>query len=285
MGAGVLYVVATPIGNLEDITRRAVRILGEVNLIAAEDTRHTRKLLASLGIRTPMISYYKDKEQSRASDVIQRILSGENVALVSDAGTPAISDPGAVLVRLAVENGVRVVPVPGPSALSGAVSIAGLKDNAFVFLGFLPGRKGERVSLLKSIEGQNRAHVFYESPHRIVKSLQDCLEVLGDRRVFIGRELTKLHEETIHAKTSEVIEILTGRDKIRGEFVVVIDGSDESGPGAMQGVDLDGVLVWYRDNSRLSMRDAVRKVAEDLGTARSEVYSTALVIWKKGRKG
>ena len=276
-GPGTLFVVATPLGNLEDITRRAARILNEVDLVAAEDTRHTRKLLTSLDISCPMISYYKEKEKSRAKQIIDRILAGENVALVSDAGTPAVSDPGAVLVRHAVDNGITLVPVPGPSALTAAVSVAGLEDGSFIFLGFLPGRKGERCSLLRSLSGQNRALIFYESPNRIVKSLKDCLEVLGDRDIFIGRELTKLHEEILHVTTVEALVELSARKKIKGELVVIINGSEEREP-EMSG-DLNEVLTWYRDHSDLSMRDAVRKVSDDLGTGRSVVYSAALAIW------
>ncbi|MFO7605944.1 MAG: 16S rRNA (cytidine(1402)-2'-O)-methyltransferase [Desulfurivibrionaceae bacterium] len=278
-GPGVLYVVATPIGNLEDITRRAIRILGEVALIAAEDTRHTRKLLASLDIHTPLVSYYKGQEFSRSRQVIEKLLGGEDVALVSDAGTPAVSDPGAILVRQAIGEGIRVVPIPGPSALTAAVSVAGLEEGGFLFVGFLPGKKGERRRLLLGLLETGRPLVFYESPRRIIKSLQECLDVFGDRPVFLGRELTKLHEELFHARLSSVLDDLAARPRIKGEFVVIVGpaASENEGP---TGGELEDILVWYRDQSDLSMRDVCRKVAVDLNISRSEVYSRALSVWK-----
>lgn len=278
--SGILYVVATPIGNLEDITRRAVRILGEVSLIAAEDTRHTRKLLSSLDIRNNLVSYYKGKELSRSKKIVEKLCAGEDVALVSDAGTPAVSDPGALLVQQAISVGVRVVPVPGASALTAAISVAGLQEQSFLFLGFLPGKKGERVKLLNSLAAQERAIVFYESPHKIIKSLTDCLAVLGDRSVFLGRELTKIHEELFHSTLSEVLGELSSRDRVRGEFVVLVRGAElaDSEPA---GENLTEILAWYRDSSEMSMRDVCRKVAADLGISRSDVYNKALDIWQR----
>jgi len=275
----VLYVVATPIGNLEDITRRAIRILSEVALVAAEDTRHTRKLLTSLDIHTPLVSYYKGQEFSRSRQVIEKLLGGEDVALVSDAGTPAVSDPGAVLVRQAIGEGIRVVPIPGPSALTAAVSVAGLEEGGFIFLGFLPGKKGERRRLLQGLLEAGRPLLFYESPRRIIKSLRECLEVFGDRPVFLGRELTKLHEELFHARLSSVLDDLAARPRIKGEFVVIVGpaASENEGP---TGGELEDILAWYRDQSDLSMRDVCRKIAADLNISRSEVYSRALSIWK-----
>ncbi len=275
----MLYVVATPIGNLEDITRRAIRILSEVALVAAEDTRHTRKLLTSLDIHTPLVSYYKGQEFSRSRQVIEKLLGGEDVALVSDAGTPAVSDPGAVLVRQAIGEGIRVVPIPGPSALTAAVSVAGLEEGGFIFLGFLPGKKGERRRLLQGLLEAGRPLLFYESPRRIIKSLRECLEVFGDRPVFLGRELTKLHEELFHARLSSVLDDLAARPRIKGEFVVIVGpaASENEGP---TGGELEDILAWYRDQSDLSMRDVCRKIAADLNISRSEVYSRALSIWK-----
>lgn len=275
---GVLYVVATPIGNLEDITRRAVRILSEVSLIAAEDTRHTRKLLSSLNISTRMISYYKGQEFSRAAKVIDKLRMGDNVALVSDAGTPAISDPGAILVRQVVAAGIKVEPIPGASALTASVSVAGLADTPFSFLGFLPGKKGDRKRLLQSLFGSGMALVYYESPRRIIASLRECLGLLGDRQVFLGRELTKLHEELFHSTISETIAELESRSNIRGEFVVIIEGQSRDKEDQPSG-DLQEVLTWYRDHSGLSMRDACRQISADLGLSRSEIYNQALKIW------
>ncbi|HSH14053.1 MAG TPA: 16S rRNA (cytidine(1402)-2'-O)-methyltransferase, partial [Desulfurivibrionaceae bacterium] len=275
---GTLYVVATPIGNLEDMTARGVRILREVDLIAAEDTRQTRKLLSSLDIHTRLISYHKEREQARAAELLERLQAGENLALVSDAGTPALSDPGSVLVKLVVAAGIKLVPIPGPSALATAVSVAGLSGSGFVFLGFLPGKAGERKRLLQSLAAGELPVIFYESPHRLVKSLADCLEIFGDREVFVGRELTKLYEELLHRRLSEVLADFAGRREIKGELVVIVKGalvaSVEAAPE-----DLPGVIAWYRDHSQLSLRDATRKIATDLGLPRSEVYSQALAIW------
>ena len=277
-GVGALFVVATPIGNLEDISARAVRVLREVDLIAAEDTRQTRKLLSSLDIHTRLVSYHKEKEQARAAELLERLKGGTNIALVSDAGTPSLSDPGAVLVRLVAAAGLPLVPVPGPSALAAAVSVAGLPGAGFVFLGFLPGKGGERRRLLQSLAGGELPVVFYESPHRLLKSLADCLEIFGDREVFVGRELTKVHEELQHRRLSEVLADFKGRREIRGELVVILKGGAAQGEGKAPG-DLPGVIAWHRDHASLSLRDATRKIAAELGLPRSEVYAQALKIW------
>lgn len=279
---GCLYVVATPIGNLEDITLRAIRILKEVALIAAEDTRHTKKLLNHFDIRTPLISYYKEKEAERSAQVIEHLKSGQDVALVSDAGTPGISDPGGILVQKARALGIRIVPVPGPSALAAALSVAGISGNSFLFLGFLPSRAAERKKLLASLAGEHHYLAFYEAPHRIVATLKDCLRALGDRKIFVARELTKLHEELISASISEVLTALADKDKVKGEFVVLIEGSEQEGqPQAENLVDL---LCWFRDHAGLSLRDAVQKVSKDLDLRRSEVYEEALKIWKDNER-
>lgn len=275
---GTLYVVATPIGNLEDISARASRILGEVDLIAAEDTRQTRKLLSRLNIHTKLVSYHKDREQSQAVQLLERLRAGESLALVSDAGTPGLSDPGAVLVKMAVNEGITLVPVPGASALATAVSVAALPGSGFVFLGFLPGKAGERRRLLQPLAAGELPVIFYESPHRLLASLRDCLDIFGDREVFVGRELTKIHEELQHRQLSEVLADFAGRREIKGELVIIVKGvvgTNASGDAS----DLPGVIAWYRDHSRLSLRDAVRKIAGDLGLPRSEVYNQALTLW------
>ncbi len=275
---GTLYVVATPIGNLEDISARAIRILRAVDLIAAEDTRQTRKLLSSLDIHTRLISYNKEREQSRSVELLERLKRGESLALVSDAGTPALSDPGSVLVKLVVAAGMPLVPIPGPSALATAVSVAGLSGSGFVFLGFLPGKSGERKRLLQSLAAGELPVIFYESPHRLLKSLADCLEVFGDREVFVGRELTKMYEELLHRRLSEVVADFAGRREIKGELVIILKGAVVAEVEAAP-EDLPGVIAWYRDHSQLSLRDATRKIAGDLGLPRSEVYNKALSIW------
>ena len=276
--AGTLYVVATPIGNLEDITLRAVRILKEVPLVACEDTRHTRKLLSHLGISTSLCSYYKGKEASRAEPILKRLQGGDDVALVSDAGTPGISDPGALLVKKARELNIAVVPVPGPSALSAAMSVAGFEETGFHFVGFLPSRGAERRKFLKSLVSEKNLLVFYESPQRIVAALEDCLSILGDRRLSVAREITKIYEEFLNGSLADVVVDFKGREKIKGEFVVIVEGGGEEEEPT--GADLDSLLIWYRDNSGLSLKDASRRVAKDMGLSRSQVYRKALDLWQ-----
>lgn len=276
-GSGTLYVVATPIGNLEDITMRALRILGEVDLIACEDTRHTRKLLSHFDIHTRLISYYKDKERSRAEKIVALLAKGKSIALVSDAGTPGISDPGSILVREAHRLGLPVIPIPGPSALTAALSIAGLQEQQFVFLGFPPPRKSQRQNLFKSLSLDRKTLVFYESPHRLPACLRDCLEILGDRPAIWARELTKIHEELQEGPLSELLSIAENR-KIRGESVVIIEGSVDD--NQFRDGELDEVLAWCRDNCGLSLKDAVKKITAETGRPRSEVYREALKIWK-----
>ena len=274
---GTLYVVATPIGNLEDITLRAIRILGEVDVIAAEDTRHTRRLLSHLGIAKPMLSYYKDKEVRRGEQILNRLRKGENIALVSDAGTPAISDPGHIITRIALAAGIRVVPIPGPSALTAALSVAGLETGTFLFLGFLPSRSAARRRLLQSIARYPYASAFYEAPHRLPACLRNCLEILGDRRIFWGRELTKVHEEMRISTLSRLAaELATCR--VKGESVIIIQGEEHREEVPPE--ELDELLAWYNKKTDLSLKDVVGRVADVLGLPRSAVYKKALGIWK-----
>jgi 16S rRNA (cytidine1402-2'-O)-methyltransferase len=276
---GTLFVVATPIGNLEDITLRALRILREVDLIAAEDTRHTRKLLTHFDIHTPLISYYKEKEASRAQEIVARLLAGAQVALVSDAGTPGISDPGGILVHSAQAHGIGVVPVPGVSALATLLSVAGLTEPAHLFLGFLPAKATERRKLLRGLKNDSHPMVFYESPRRIIASLGDCLAELGERRAVIGRELTKMHEEISSGELTALLAGLKAKEAIKGEFVVLISGRRASAPARPD--NLDDLLRWYREQSGLSLKDAVASIAKDLDLSRSEVYQKALAVWKE----
>ena len=276
---GTLFVVATPIGNLEDITLRALRILREVDLIAAEDTRHTRKLLTHFDIHTPLISYYKEKEASRAQEIVARLLSGAQVALVSDAGTPGISDPGGILVQSAQVHGISVVPVPGVSALATLLSVAGLTEPSHLFLGFLPAKGTERRKLLRGLKNGVHPLVFYESPRRITASLGDCLAELGDRQAVIGRELTKMHEEISAGELAQLLAGLKEREAIKGEFVVLIAGLRASAPARPD--NLEDLLRWYREQSGLSLKDAVASIAKDLDLSRSEVYQKALAVWKE----
>lgn len=275
--AGTLYIVATPIGNLEDITYRAVRILAEVDLIAAEDTRHTRKLLNHFSINTPLISYYREKEASRSEQLIAQISAGADVALVSDAGTPAISDPGSILVNQARRAGLNIVPIPGASALSAALSCAGLEPGSFLFIGFAPQKKAQRHKLFMSLVNTPYPTVFYESPHRIHRFIQEAFAVLGDRQVLWAREISKKYEDIQQTTLALLAERITG-EKIRGELVLIIHPNTSEVP---QTDSLEEILRWYRHNSALSLKDVCSKIAADLGMGRSEIYQQALVVWKK----
>ena len=277
-GPGTLYVVATPIGNLEDITLRALRILKEVDLVAAEDTRHTRKLLTHFGIPTPTLSYYKEKEQERAALIIKKLIEGQNIALVSDAGTPGISDPGSILVQKAIAANIKVVPIPGPSSLTAALSVAGIQENSFVFLGFAPTRKKQRQDLLLSLSREQRHLVFFEAPHRLLPFLQDCCEILGDRMVFWCRELTKIHEELTRNSLCVVLEHCKDK-KIKGESVFIISGA---APGPeITDAKITEILQAYKKSGGKSLRDAVQSISSEHKLARSAVYKQALKIWKK----
>jgi 16S rRNA (cytidine1402-2'-O)-methyltransferase len=276
---GILYIAATPIGNLEDITLRCLRVLGDVDLIAAEDTRHTRKLLTHFDISTPLISYYREKEAERSVQLVERLLAGESIALVSDAGTPGISDPGATLVSRARISGIEIVPLPGASAITTALSAAGLTNPHFLFLGFAPSKKSQRRSLLTSLIDASWPIVFYESPRRIEGLLTDILNIMGDRQAFWGRELTKAYEEIKSDTIQNLLEFAVIK-KNRGEFVLIVE------PGISthaEGENLDELLIWYRDNTNMSLKDVSRKIAGDLGLSRSNVYQEALGIYKDNR--
>ena len=225
MPGGVLYVVATPIGNLEDVTLRALRVLREVDLIAAEDTRRTRTLLAHHGISRPLTSYYDAVERSRAPAIVERLKAGESVALVSDAGTPGIADPGYHLVRGAIAAGIPVVPVPGPSAVTALVSVAGLPAERFVFEGFLPTRRGARAARLAALAREPRALVFFEAGRRLAAFLADAEAALGDRAAVVGRELTKRHEEHLRGTLGALLREVGERAPLRGEVTVLIAGA------------------------------------------------------------
>lgn len=220
---GILYIVSTPIGNLEDITLRALRILKEVHLIAAEDTRRTALLLRHFEIRKPLTSYFEGNELKKREVILSRLKEGNPVALVSDAGTPGISDPGYRLIQQAIEHGIPVVPVPGPSAVIAALSVSGLPTDAFLFKGFLPHKSKKRRDLLLQMGGGRETLIFYESPHRLSEALKDILETLGDRDMVLTRELTKVYEEILRGKVSEVQSQIAGR-RLKGEITLVISG-------------------------------------------------------------
>ena len=218
-----LYIVSTPIGHLEDVTLRALRILKEVSIVAAEDTRHTQTLFNHCLIHTPLTSYHDHNKEEKAGVLLKRLQEGQSVALVSDAGTPGISDPGYYLINRCIQAGIPVSPVPGPSAFLAALSVSGLPTDAFIFEGFLPKKSAARRRHLDSLREEARTLIWYESPHRLVRTLQELLAALGDRRVVVGRELTKMFEEIRRGKLTEVIAALEGR-RIRGEITLVVEG-------------------------------------------------------------
>jgi 16S rRNA (cytidine1402-2'-O)-methyltransferase len=225
---GILYIVSTPIGNLDDITLRALETLGRVDLIAAEDTRRTRKLLSRFNIHTPMVSYFEHNEAKKLDKLLNRLIGGQEIALVSDAGTPGISDPGYRLIQQAIERGIPVVPIPGPSAVIAALSVSGLSTDRFSFIGFLPRRGGKRRKLLDKLVDLDATSILYESPHRLVGTLKDLLDACGDRQIVITRELTKAFEEVIRGKISDIIGTLKA-GRIRGEITIVLAGKGRNG--------------------------------------------------------
>lgn len=223
LNKGTLYIVSTPIGNLEDITLRALGVLREVDLIAAEDTRHTGLLLRHFGIEKPLTSYFEGNELKKRDFILSRLKQGDRIALVSDAGTPGISDPGFRLVQAAIENQIPIVPIPGPSAVIAALSVSGLPTDAFLFKGFLPHKSKKRRDLLKQLEEIKETLIFYESPHRLTEALKDILDILGDREIVLTRELTKVYEEILRGRVSEIQGRISQR-KLKGEITLVISG-------------------------------------------------------------
>jgi 16S rRNA (cytidine1402-2'-O)-methyltransferase len=267
---GNLYLIATPIGNLEDITLRALRLLREVDLVAAEDTRHTGRLLAHYKIDTPQISYHDHNKLTRLDTVLEALESGD-VALVSDAGTPGLSDPGYKLVQAAVALGIPVVPVPGPSALTAALVASGLPTDAFVYLGFLPRRRTERLRLLADLADQQRTLVAFESSHRLAAALDDVETVLGDRQIVVARELTKLYEEIWRGTVSEARDHFAG--EVRGEITLVITGAEEPPPWDEERVR-ERVARLMRQG--FSHREAVKEVSQVSGRSRRDVYQLTI---------
>jgi 16S rRNA (cytidine1402-2'-O)-methyltransferase len=280
---GKLYIVGTPIGNLEDITLRALRVLREVDLIAAEDTRQVRKILNKYDIRNQSISYHEHNEASQSQRIVNELITGKDVALVSDAGTPGISDPGYRLVNLALKKGVEVIPVPGPSALVASLSISGLPTDCFFFAGFLPAKKGERIKKLQEYKNYSSTLVFYEAPHRIVKSLQDILSVLGNRQIVMARELTKMHEEALHGNVDEVISLLKAR-QVKGEITLLIDGKKIEKIIHIADIDLEDKIKELKKTG-LTEKEAMKKVARQLNISKSDVYRELLRVKNLAEKG
>ena len=272
--SGSLYIVPTPIGNLEDITFRAVRVLKEVDLIAAEDTRHTQMLLNHYDIRTSVTSYHEHNERGKARELVEQLRQGRSIALLSDAGTPMISDPGYRLVVEAIRAGVQVIPLPGPSAVTAALSAAGLPTDRFGFEGFLPAKKSERRSALEALKKDTKTLIFYEAPHRLKETLADMAEIFGDREVAIGREISKVHEEFLRGALREILATIE-QQTVRGEITLVVQGATSGAP-----VTEEGVISEIRQLAENGMR--VKEISELVGAhhgiSKREVYRLALRV-------
>jgi 16S rRNA (cytidine1402-2'-O)-methyltransferase len=276
--AGTLHVVATPLGNLEDITLRAIRVLREVSLIACEDTRRTAVLLRAHGVTTALTSYFEHNERWKGERILAALRAGRDVALVSDAGTPGVSDPGYRLVRDARAAGIPVVPVPGPSAAVAALSVSGLPTDRFLFVGFLPAKSAARRKALEELGPVRETLVFYESPVRVVAALTDMTEVLGDREAFLCREATKMHEEYTRGSLTELRESLAARSSVKGEFVIVVSGASD-GPRLTESVE---ALFARLVGEGLTRREAVKETARILGLPAREVYRRVLTPADRG---
>ncbi|MBI4851106.1 MAG: 16S rRNA (cytidine(1402)-2'-O)-methyltransferase [Acidobacteria bacterium] len=268
---GILYLVATPIGNLEDITLRALRILKEVNLIACEDTRQTIKLLNHFLIEKPTISYHEHNEQGRTEQLINSLLEGKSIALVSDAGTPIISDPGLILVKKAIDRKIPVIALPGASALLPALITSGLESSEFTFIGFLPARSGERRKKLLEIKPLPFTIICYESPYRILESLSDAKDILGTRQAIIARELTKLYEETLRGTLAELLEQVKSKP-LKGELVLVIEGQNLDSQETELVNTIQQAVKDRMEKDNLDQMSALKAVAKALGISKSEAY-------------
>jgi 16S rRNA (cytidine1402-2'-O)-methyltransferase len=269
----MLYLVATPVGNLEDISLRALRILKEVDLIACEDTRHTAKLLTHYGIRTPSQSYHKFNEESRAQQLVQMLREGKNIALVSDSGTPLVSDPGYELVSSCRREGIQVVPIPGPSAAIAALIASGLPADSFCFSGFLPSKRSLGKHRLEELAGLPMTLILYEAPHRLLSSLEDMAAILGPRRATVARELTKIHEELLHGTLPELLTLLQARDRIKGEITLVIERGENTPVHAEYPESLRQHMEEEMRKTGLPRNEALKSVAKQRGITRKDAYN------------
>lgn len=269
---GKIYLVATPIGNLEDITIRALNILKEVDLIAAEDTRHTLGLLNHFEISKPLISYYKQNEKSKSEMLIQKVLEGQNIAVVSDAGTPGISDPGEEIVKVAIKNNIEVIPIPGACAFVNALIASGLNTREFCFVGFLSTEKREKKEKLESLKYETKTLIFYEAPHKLKTTLETIYEIFGERKIVLARELTKIHEEFIRGNISEILEKV---ELIKGEFVILIEGSIESKADIQKSKINNQTLEEHYEmyeRQGLEKKEIIKKIAKDRNVNKNEIY-------------
>lgn len=268
-----LYLVATPIGNLEDITLRAVRVLKEADLIACEDTRQTQKLLNHYNITTRTSSYHEHNEMTRSAELVLDLEGGARVALVTDAGMPGISDPGFRLISLAIRHHIPVVPIPGASAFLAALVASGLPTDSFRFSGFLPPKGGQRRQMLESIKVSPRTQVFYEAPHRVKEAVEDVVEILGEERhVVIAREVTKIHEEFLRGRASEILGTLNARGDIKGEITLLIGKAEETERKPAAGVSVRQRLQQVMAEEKLDEKAALKRIAKEMGVSKSEAY-------------
>jgi 16S rRNA (cytidine1402-2'-O)-methyltransferase len=268
---GNLYIIATPIGNLEDITLRAIRILKEVDLIAAEDTRHTLKLLNHLEISKPLISYHRHNEEIRTEELIKELKTGKNIGLVSDAGTPGICDPGEEIIKKCIEESIKVVPIPGACAMINALITSGISTKEFIFLGFLPLNKKSRKEKLEEIKNANKTIILYEAPHKLKSTLNDLSLILEDRSVVLARELTKIHEEYIRGTVKELME---KTDNLKGEMILIIEKNNKDNKeelNSLNNLTLEEHYNFYEKNG-LNKKEIIKKIAKDRNVSKNEIY-------------
>ncbi len=265
---GKLYLVATPIGNLEDITLRAIRILKEVDVIAVEDTRHSLKLLNHLEISKPLVSYHRHNEDIKTNLLIEKLLNGENIALITDAGTPAISDPGEVIVKEAIKNNIEIIPIPGACALINALITSGLDTKEFAFYGFLPLNKKLRANKFEELKREKKTMIIYEAPHKISNTLSDIYKNLGDANIVLAREITKIHESFIRGKVSEIINEMEG---IKGEMIILIEGNNFIEEPQNKGMSIEDQYSFY-EKKGLSKNEIIKQIAKDNGVKKNEIY-------------
>lgn len=270
--SGKLYLVATPIGNLEDITIRALNVLRNVDIIAAEDTRHTLGLLNHFEISKPLISYYKQNEKNKSELLINKLLEGKDIAVVSDAGTPGISDPGEEIVKCAIENNIEIIPIPGACAFVNALIVSGMNTREFLFIGFLSAIKKEKKEKLEEIKYETRTIILYEAPHKLKGTLETILQILGNRKIVLARELTKIHEEFIRGYVEDILENI---DEIKGEFVVLIEGNSESQKDVelsnLNNKSLEDHYQFY-ENQGLDKKEIIKRIAKDRNVNKNEIY-------------
>jgi len=271
--SGTLYIVSTPIGNLGDLTFRALRVLKEADVIAAEDTRHSRKLLTHYGISKPLISYWGEREKVKSAEIVERLHSGQSVALISDAGTPGISDPGAVLIKKAIEENIQVVSIPGPSALIAALSLSGLHTEEFIFIGFLPTKESQRQKILKDLSLERRTLVFYEAPHRILQTLKDMEKIFLERKAALIKEITKIHEELLRGSIPEILTKIK-KTTIAGEYVIAVDGRTEEKKLTTEDAISEVSALMKKG---LGRKEAVKKIADAYGLSKKELYDKSLM--------